>query len=159
MPIKANDQGFAMTGSFTSMLLSTLLIFHLEDIHMFRPMIEDLCSMGISVMNDYNPILKELSNENFERIVYLGAASMKGMAEESALKILELTAGKIGTLYNSPLGFRHGPKSYLDKNTFVVFYISGDAYSRKYDLDLLKEVSKDGIAKNNCCLQSYRFRN
>ena len=69
------------------------------------------------------------------------------MAQESALKMLELTAGKVCTMYDTPLGFRHGPKSIIDDNTLTVVYISDNAYSRQYEVDLLKEMS--GQRKGN----------
>ena len=51
---------------------------------------------------------------DFNRIVYLGNVALKGVSQESALKMLELTAGQVATMYDSPLGFRHGPKSIID---------------------------------------------
>ena len=97
-----------------------------------------------SLYNDFieNNIEKvtSLSNEDFERIVYLGSSTSKGIARESALKVLELTAGKVNASYDTPLGFRHGPKSVVDDETVSVIYISNDEYTRKYDLDLAKEM-------------------
>ena len=59
-------------------------------------------------------VLKNLVSEyDFDRIVYLGTGALKGIAQESALKMLELNAGKVATFYDSPLGFRHGPKSII----------------------------------------------
>lgn len=54
--------------------------------------------------------------------------------------MLELTAGAVVTLFDSPMGFRHGPKSILDERTLAVVYVSGDPYTRQYDLDLLAEL-------------------
>ena len=65
----------------------------------------------------------------------------KGVSQESALKMLELTAGKVATMYDSPLGFRHGPKSIIDDRTLTVVYLSDDEYRRKYEVDLIKEMS------------------
>ena len=72
---------------------------------------------------------------------------MKGIAQESALKMLELNAGKIVTMYDTPLGFRHGPKSIIDNTTLTVLYLSDGEYQRQYELDLLKEMS--GQRKEN----------
>ena len=54
---------------------------------------------------------------------------------------LELTAGKVATMYDSELGFRHGPKSIIDDNTLTVAYLSDDEYRRRYELDLVKEMA------------------
>lgn len=71
----------------------------------------------------------------------LGNIGLKGVAQESALKTLELTAGKVATMYDSELGFRHGPKSIIDDNTLTVAYLSDDEYRRRYELDLVKEMA------------------
>jgi tagatose-6-phosphate ketose/aldose isomerase len=65
---------------------------------------------------------------------------LEGLARESALKLLELTAGEVVTYFDSPLGFRHGPKSVLDGDTLVVVYVSTDPYTRRYDLDIIAEI-------------------
>lgn len=44
-------------------------------------------------------------------------------------------------MYDSPLGFRHGPKSIINDRTLTVIYLSDDPYRRKYELDLIKEMS------------------
>ena len=54
--------------------------------------------------------------------------------------MLELTAGEVVTYFDSPLGFRHGPKSVLDGDTLVVVYVSTDPYTRRYDLDIIAEI-------------------
>ena len=86
-------------------------------------------------------------NDPFKRVVYLGSGSFQGLARESALKLLELTAGQIAAFYDTPTGFRHGPKSLVDGDTLVVVYISNQPYTRQYDLDLLAELRRDRIAK------------
>ena len=45
-------------------------------------------------------------------------------------------------MFDSPMGFRHGPKSVVNDDTLTVVYISDDAYTRKYEIDLVKEMSK-----------------
>ena len=51
------------------------------------------------------------------RAVFLGSGALKGVARESALKVLELTAGRTMTQWDSPLGYRHGPKAAVDDTT------------------------------------------
>lgn len=79
----------------------------------------------------------------WKRIVYLGSGGLQGAARESALKVLELTAGKLAAFYDSPTGFRHGPKSLVDDETLVVVFVSSHPYTRQYDLDLLAELRRD----------------
>ena len=61
--------------------------------------------------------------------------------------MLELTAGKVVTMYDTPMGFRHGPKSIVDDTTLTVVYLSDNAYTRQYEVDLIKEMS--GQRKGN----------
>ncbi len=60
--------------------------------------------------------------------------------------MLELTAGRVLALANTPLGFRHGPKSTLDGNTLVVVLRSVQPLARRYEQDLLEELRRDGVA-------------
>ena len=48
--------------------------------------------------------------------------------------------------YDSPTGFRHGPKSLVDNETLVVVFVSSHPYTRQYDLDLLAELRRDNQA-------------
>ena len=84
---------------------------------------------------------------DFNRIVYLGSNALKGVAQESQLKMLELTAGKVATMFDTPMGFRHGPKSIINDETLTVVYLSDDPYTRTYEMDLVKEMS--GQRKGN----------
>ena len=81
-----------------------------------------------------------LAERGYERIVYLGSGPLKALARESALKMLELSAGRVATWFDSPLGFRHGPKSIVNPKTLVVVYVSTDPYTRLYDLDIVAEL-------------------
>jgi tagatose-6-phosphate ketose/aldose isomerase len=138
MPDGANDRGFAMTSSFTCMVLSVLLTLN-------RPTaeatdVEALAAAGERVLAAGDPWCRELAARNYERIVYLGSGPLTALARESALKTLELTAGRVATWFDSPLGFRHGPKSVVDPRTLVVVYLSNDPYTRRYDEDMLSEL-------------------
>ena len=88
--------------------------------------------------------MKSLAGKGYERVVYLGSHVFKGLAREAALKLLELTDGGMIAVYDSPLGFRHGPKTIVNDRTLVVIFVSNHAYTRRYDLDLLEEIWRDG---------------
>jgi tagatose-6-phosphate ketose/aldose isomerase len=79
-------------------------------------------------------------------VVYLGSNELRGLAREASLKLLELTDGQVVALFDSPLGFRHGPKTIVDADTLIVVMLSNDAQARRYDLDLLRELRNDGRA-------------
>lgn len=140
MPPQTNDLGFAMTSSFTTMVLNAMAVFNINNIENFSSDVDKLSNSVNDFIENNIEKVTSLSNEDFERIVYLGSSTSKGIARESALKVLELTAGKVNASYDTPLGFRHGPKSVVDDETVSVIYISNDEYTRKYDLDLAKEM-------------------
>ena len=140
MPPQTNDLGFAMTSSFTTMVLNAMAVFNINNIENFSSDVDKLSNSVNDFIENNIEKVTSLSNEDFERIVYLGSSTSKGIARESALKVLELTAGKVNASYDTPLGFRHGPKSVVDDNTVSVIYISNDEYTRQYDLDLAKEM-------------------
>lgn len=97
--------------------------------------------------------LQKLVSLEFQRLVYLGSGALAGLTQEAQLKILELTAGKIATVYDSSMGFRHGPKSFIDDQTLVIGFVSNDPYTRRYDLDVLEEIREDAIAVDTVALQ------
>ncbi|MBO0681075.1 SIS domain-containing protein [Mycolicibacterium sp. S2-37] len=135
MPERTNDTGFAMTSSLTSMMLTCLLLLGPAD----RSSVHALADAAQRLIDDRAGI-RALADAHRERFVYLGSGALEGLARESALKLLELTAGEVVTYFDSPLGFRHGPKSVLDPETLVVVYMSADAYTRRYDEDIIAEI-------------------
>ena len=145
---ETHDQSFAMTSSFSNMYLATLLCFHLDDLDETIAKVEKIMATGQAFLDNKYGIAQKIVDEyDFNRIVYLGSNCLKGIAQESALKMLELTAGRVVTMYDTPLGFRHGPKSIIDDNTITVVYLSDNAYTRQYEIDLIKEMS--GQRKGN----------
>lgn len=144
-PEKTNDKGFAMTSSFTCMLILALLMFDETDMEQKAAHIETAASMGRDIVGREKEIATFLDKE-YDRIVYLGSGSLAGLAREAQLKILELTAGKVATVFDSSMGFRHGPKSFINEKTLLLMFVSSDQRVRKYDLDVLEEVHRDKIA-------------
>jgi tagatose-6-phosphate ketose/aldose isomerase len=134
MPPEANDQGFAMTSSITSMMLAALTVLG-ED-----PDLALLADAAEAALPDLDKRTQELVAEGAQRYVFLGSGPLSGLARESALKLLELTAGRVVSYFDSSLGFRHGPKAVLDDSTVVVAYLSNDPHTRRYDLDMVREL-------------------
>lgn len=142
MPAETHDRGFAMTSSITTMMASCLAVFAPQKINSqtFRD-VADRCQTILTSLGDFSDGV--FGNAPWKRIVYLGSGGLQGAARESALKVLELTAGKLAAFYDSPTGFRHGPKSLVDNETLVVVFVSSHPYTRQYDLDLLAELRRD----------------
>ena len=144
LPEASNDRSFAMTSSFTGMLLAAAAAFGILPADRGRTAALGL--LARQVIPGCLPLLQDLVRRGFERAVYLGSKELKGLAREAALKMLELTDGKVVATADAPLGFRHGPKTILNRNTLVVVFLCSDPYSRRYDLDLLNELRRDAVA-------------
>ena len=145
-PAPSNDAGFAMTSSFTSMMLTALLVFDKADLAAKAEKVSTLIALSQEMLDSAEAIQKMVSLD-YNRVIYLGAGPFFGLAHEAQLKILELTAGQVATMYESPVGFRHGPKSLVNEKTVVVVFGSTDPYTKLYDLDLVREVAGDEIAR------------
>lgn len=51
------------------------------------------------------------------------------------------------------MGYRHGPKSFVDDKTLVFVFVNNDAYTRQYDIDILNEIGGDKIAQHTVAVQ------
>ena len=155
-PAPSNDAGFAMTSSFTSMMLTALLVFDPTEFAIKAERFEVLVRLARKVLDNVADV-KELVDLDFNRVIYLGAGPFFGLSHEAQLKILELTAGQVATMYESPVGFRHGPKSLINDQTIVLIFGSTRDYTRQYDLDLVREVAGDKIARRVVLLSDQAF--
>ncbi len=144
LPAETHDRGFAMTSSFTAMMLAALMAFNGADDGATN--VAHIARATEHVIDQHNPTLRELAQMSYSRVVYLGSNGFKALAREAALKLLELTDGEIIAAFDSPLGFRHGPKTIVTRDTLLFVFVSNDPYTRRYDLDLLSELRSDALA-------------
>lgn len=144
LPEATHDRSFAMTSSFSCMTFAALSA--LSGPETFEARIDAIAAATQSVISDYSDVMKSAADQGYERIVYLGSHIFQGLARESGLKLLELTNGALVTMFDSPLGFRHGPKTIVNDKTLVVVFFSNGAYTRCYDADLLDELKRDNDA-------------
>lgn len=143
LPEETNDRSFAMTSSFSCLYLSALCAFHLEELEDIEKRVATVGEAAGRIFDEYARLGALVSEYPYERIVFLGTAELKGIAQESALKTLELAAGRVAVLYDSPMGFRHGPKSIVNGATLTVIYLSDDEHTRRYEMDLVREMTAE----------------
>jgi tagatose-6-phosphate ketose/aldose isomerase len=141
LPPETNDQSFAMTSSFSSMLLTGWLVTAGAGDEEVRTTCARVAAAGDALLAERVGEIEKLAFTAPGRIVYLGSGPLAGAANEAGLKILELTAGTVVPWSDSSLGFRHGPKAVLDPTTLAVVLVSGDPYTRRYDLDMAREMA------------------
>jgi D-galactosamine 6-phosphate deaminase/isomerase len=142
LPPESNDKSLAMTGSYSGMLLCGLLVARLREITKLASQIEYLHQYGNKILKQYAPRLKEVSDLDFKRVVFLGSGPFYGTATESNLKLQELTDGNIVCKNDSYLGFRHGPKAVTDEKTLMVFIFSNNPFVLQYERDLVLSMKK-----------------
>jgi tagatose-6-phosphate ketose/aldose isomerase len=146
MPPSSCDRAFAMTSSLTCMMLAALAVFDAAPWAQREARLRTLAALGQQALHTWEASVETLAQAPYSRVIYLGSGPLEALARECALKLLELTAGRVPALANTPLGFRHGPKSLLDPQTLVVVLRSVEPVARCYEQDLLDELRRDGIA-------------
>ena len=142
-----NDRGLAMTSSFSNMVLAGQCVGNLEDFAQFGDVVAHMSETG----RRFLPVAAETADAitllGCTRACFVGAGVLRAVADESALKVVELSAGKITTLAETPLGLRHGPLSSVDSQTLFVAFLSSDARRRGYELDLLREIDRKHLGR------------
>jgi tagatose-6-phosphate ketose/aldose isomerase len=146
LPEATHDQSFAMTSSFTGMMYAALAC--LTGISNMSGRIDSIVASVDNMIENNARLMQNLARDGFDRVVFLGSHSFKGLAQEAALKLLELSDGDVVAVHESSLGFRHGPKAIVNEKTMIMLFVSNDPYTRQYDLDLLAEIKRDAKARH-----------
>ncbi len=139
LPEATHDQGFAMTSSFSTMLLTAAALFDTalpasQTARRFAALADALQTL----LPHFTA--HAATTRRPQRAVFLGSGPLAFAAREAALKVMELAAGQIPALWDSTLGFRHGPKSFTVGETDLWLFRSLDPHTRAYDEDLLAEL-------------------
>ena len=156
LPPATNDLSLAMTSSCTSMLLACSMIAMIHEIEAQKEYIDILADRVQKGLERYEGAIKDIAEKSFKRAAFLGSGSLKGISEESRLKLQELTDGNVMCAFDSFLGFRHGPKAIINKETLIVYLVSPNPDVRRYELDLMRTIRKQGrfAATVTVCQQS-----
>jgi tagatose-6-phosphate ketose/aldose isomerase len=149
LPAETQDKSLVMTSSFSNLLLAARFIGMLERPDEYRKLCERLGQITEQLIRSSFDVLAKVAATDFRRVVFLGSGSRFAASREAALKMLELTSGRVTTLCETYLGFRHGPMSYVQDDTLIVCDLSCDSTIRAYELDLLQELDRKklGLSK------------
>jgi tagatose-6-phosphate ketose/aldose isomerase len=139
---ETNDQGLVMTSSFTNLVLGARFLGLLAQPERYRTICEQLSRMASDLIYEHLGALAEVAKAPFKRVLFLGSGSRFGAAREAALKMLEMTAGRVTTMCETYLGLRHGPMSYVHKDTLVICFLSSHPTLQAYEADLLRELDQ-----------------
>jgi tagatose-6-phosphate ketose/aldose isomerase len=143
LPERANDKSLVMTGSFTGMLLSIILVSKISVIENLHGAVQVLISEANDLLDKQLPRLKAIAEQTFERVVFLGSGPSLGVARECHLKLQEMTDGKVICKHDSFLGFRHGPRAVLNERSLIVYLLSHDEHVLLYERDLCLSIDAD----------------
>ncbi|GAB3317051.1 SIS domain-containing protein [Larkinella ripae] len=144
LPEQANDQSLAMTGSFTGMLLAVLLVMKLQSMDALRASLETLVDQTRSLLSELLPRIVALASQPYRRIIFLGSGPLLGIARECHLKVQELSDGQVICKHDSFLGFRHGPRAVVNRESLIVYLFSADPVVGLYERDLCVAIDQDG---------------
>lgn len=142
-----NDRGLAMTSSFTNMLLAGQCLAHSDEFDVFGDTVGQIAETGAQFLPAAAEVAAAVGALDCTRACFIGSGVLRAVADECALKVVELSAGKVTTLAETPLGLRHGPMSSVDPNTLFVAFLSSDARRRGYELDLLREIDRKRLGR------------
>ncbi len=140
LPEETNDQSLVMTSSYSSMALAATALGHLGSLSNFRRDVEATAEAAQEVLDEKADMIRGFVQQCGARIQYLGTGNLYGSMEESRLKVLEMTSGRVAANVNTFLGLRHGPQVFINSECGVVAALSTDNYRRRYEIDLLREL-------------------
>jgi tagatose-6-phosphate ketose/aldose isomerase len=142
-----NDRGLAMTSSFSNMVLAGQCVANAEDLSQFGELVAPMAEAGTRFLPAAAEVAETITLLGCTRACFVGSGALRAVADESALKVVELSAGQVTTLSESPLGLRHGPLSSVDGHTAFVAFLSSEARRRGYELDLLREIDRKRLGR------------
>ncbi len=137
LPEETHDTGFAMTSSYSTMLLTALALL---DPTAIEDRLGQLADQAEAIIPSVAKAAEAAPLP--QRLVFTGSGPLQFAAREAALKVLELTGGEIAAVWDSSLGFRHGPKSFVMPGTDLVLFRSSAPYTARYDDDLAGELAE-----------------
>jgi len=120
-----NDRGLAMTSSFSNMVVFGQCLAHTNDPGRYEEILPRLVEAGRDFLPRAAECASALAKDAHTKGCFVGSGPLRAVAKESALKLLEMTAGKTLTMSESVLGLRHGPMAALDQDTLFVCFLSG----------------------------------
>lgn len=141
-----NDRSLAMTSSFTNMIVMGHCLGHAWSIDEYGQVVQQLSEAGKQFLAVASREAEYSAALLLPRACFVGSGTLAGVANESALKVTEMTAGQVKSTAETVLGLRHGPMAALDRETLFVCFVSSESRRQQYASDLLQEICNKKIA-------------
>lgn len=138
----ANEKSTVMTRSFTSMLiilqsLAALRARRGDFVDALRRLPDQLADQFSRIDSSIKSLV---DSHRFADYVFLGQGPFFGIAQESMLKVKEMSCSYAQCFHT--LEFRHGPKSIVSPETLITFIISETGFDA--EVTVLQEIKKLG---------------
>ena len=140
-----NDRSLAMTSSFTNMVVMGHCLAHAWSLAEYEALLPQLQAAAAALLISGYPLAEKLAILGLPRLCLVGTGPLAAVATESALKVLEMSAGQVKTMSETSLGLRHGPMAALDSETIFICFASSDPRRLGYAADLLREITTKQI--------------
>ncbi len=134
------DKSLMMTSSFTNLALAGLSMAYVKSADIYTWHAQTLTGVGLDLLGSRVHGIGSTARRGFTRMIALGTGGQFGTAQESALKMLEMTDGRVAATAESWLGFRHGPMCALREDCLLLLFFSREAVKRAYQFDVLREI-------------------
>src|SRR5271163_2042165 len=145
-----------MTSSFSNMVVFGQCLAHVNDVGTYEKILSQLVEAGRDFLPRAADCASALAKEGYTKACFIGSGPLRAVARESALKLLELTAGKVLTMSESALGLRHGPMAALDSDTLFVCFLSENRRVQEYERDLLEEIGNKRLVRSRVVIAGSR---
>src|SRR5277367_6511246 len=138
----ADEKSTVMTRSFTSMLLVLQFLAAVRGNH--RDFLEAAGKLSEQVserLDGMHEVVRTLVQRGtFADYVFLGQGPFFGIAQESMLKVKEMSCSYAQSFHT--LEFRHGPKAIVSPETLITFILSESGFDA--EVAVLEEIKKLG---------------
>lgn len=138
------DRSLVMTSSFTSLVVAALALGYPELEYLAS--VENVAAGVGGLLNGRMEPLEEFPVERVERMLAVGSGALQGAALETALKMLEMTDGRVLTRAETTLGLRHGPMCALRERSLLFVPLPSHPARRAFVEDLIEEIDRKGLA-------------
>jgi D-galactosamine 6-phosphate deaminase/isomerase len=152
---EVNDRGLAMTSSFSNMVVFGQCLAHVFQADNYERVLHQMAQAASTFLPVAADCAALLAGKSYRKVCFVGSGPLAAVARESALKLLELTAGETQTMWESSLGLRHGPMAALKPEDLLVCFLSSDERIQKYELDLLSEIGRKKLVEGRVVVGSH----
>jgi tagatose-6-phosphate ketose/aldose isomerase len=139
---RTNDRSLVMTSSFTNLVIAARFLGLMNEPARYLSICNGLSHAAAGLLRDHFGTLDQVGKASFRRVLFLGSGPRFAVAREAALKMLEMTSGRVTTSCETYLGLRHGPMSAVNEDTLIVCFLSTEPQPRAYESDVLRELAQ-----------------